>query len=178
MALSESLPPYAYVPGRFPHPVRDPAGHSYGNRPQAAAPLDPTRWVQCGEFCRGLRLFDSGYYWEAHEAWEALWLAAGRRGASATALKGLIKLAAAGVKAREAKAAGVRRHARRAADLLQAAIAQRDDEKFPQRWAGLDLTNLATACAEIAAHADSHCDADPVAVKAVLPLRLWVAQPS
>ena len=25
----KSFPPYAYLPGRQPHPVRDPAGHSY-----------------------------------------------------------------------------------------------------------------------------------------------------
>src|SRR4051794_23916492 len=27
----EPLPPYSFVPGRFPHPVRDPAGHSFGH---------------------------------------------------------------------------------------------------------------------------------------------------
>ncbi|MBX9792355.1 MAG: DUF309 domain-containing protein [Pirellulales bacterium] len=173
--MNESLPPYAYVPGRFPHPVRDPAGHSYGQVAKRVAPLDPNCWEQCDEFCRGLRLFDAGYYWEAHEAWEALWLAAGRRGSSATALKGLIKLAAAGVKAREANADGVRRHARRAAELLQAALAERQYEELPHRWAGLDLAKLARACAEIAAHSASHCDAEPVAVKAILPVRLRTA---
>ena len=25
----KSFPPYAYLPGREPHPVRDPTGHSY-----------------------------------------------------------------------------------------------------------------------------------------------------
>ena len=27
------LPPYAYLPGRYPHPVRDPLGHSFGCKP-------------------------------------------------------------------------------------------------------------------------------------------------
>jgi hypothetical protein len=27
------LPPYAYLPGKNPHPVRDPAGHSYHVEP-------------------------------------------------------------------------------------------------------------------------------------------------
>src|ERR1700686_2827654 len=29
----KSLPPYAYLPGKNPHPVRDPAGHSYHVEP-------------------------------------------------------------------------------------------------------------------------------------------------
>jgi hypothetical protein len=39
-------------------------------------------------------------------------------------MKGLIKLAAAGVKASEGRPAGVRQHARRAAELLAAAKSQ------------------------------------------------------
>ncbi|TIL84374.1 MAG: DUF309 domain-containing protein, partial [Mesorhizobium sp.] len=27
----KSFPSYAYLPGRQPHPVRDPAGHSYNS---------------------------------------------------------------------------------------------------------------------------------------------------
>ena len=29
----KSFPPYAYLPGREPHPVRDPTGHSYHVEP-------------------------------------------------------------------------------------------------------------------------------------------------
>ena len=64
-------------------------------------------------------LFNNGYYWEAHEAWEGLWHAYGRSGAKADFVKGLIKLSAAGVKAREGNAAGVNRHAQRAVDLFR-----------------------------------------------------------
>ena len=46
-------------------------------------------------------------------------MAEGRTGKVADILKGLIKLAAAGVKAREGKPAGVRRHARRAEELFR-----------------------------------------------------------
>lgn len=56
-------------------------------------------------------MFNHGYYWEAHEAWEAVWHAAGRKGLVADYLKGLIKLAAAGVKIRERVSVGVARHA-------------------------------------------------------------------
>ena len=56
-------------------------------------------------FRRGVALFNAGYYWEAHEAWEGLWHAYGRRGPTADVLKALIKLAAAGVKVREGQRA-------------------------------------------------------------------------
>jgi hypothetical protein len=114
-------PRYAYVPGRQPHPVRDPAGHSYGVKFPPAEPLDPANPQASREFHEGIELFNSGYYWEAHETWERLWHAAGRTGEIADFVKGLIKLAAAGVKTREGNAAGVSRHARRAAELLRSA---------------------------------------------------------
>ena len=68
---------------------------------------------------RGIELFNAGYYWEAHEAWESLWHAHGRRGPTAEILQALIKLAAAGVKVREGRPAGVRTHASRAATLFE-----------------------------------------------------------
>jgi hypothetical protein len=84
-------------------------------------PLDEATWQSNEAWLHAADLFNHGYYWEAHEAWESLWHAAGRKGPTADLLKGLIKLAAAGVKAREGRPAGMRRHARRAAELLYAA---------------------------------------------------------
>jgi hypothetical protein len=112
------LPPYSYVPGLFPHPQSDPAGHSFGQHDLPPAPLDEHSWRENETWHWAIDLFNHGYYWEAHEAWESLWHAAGRHGPTAEFLKGLIKLAAAGVKAREGRAAGVQLHAARAAQLL------------------------------------------------------------
>jgi uncharacterized protein len=167
----DSLPPYSYVPGRFPHPVTDPAGHSYGEEPHAPPPLDPARWEQSREFCQAVRLFEAGYYWEAHEAWEALWMAAGRTGTDAIALKGLIKLCAAGVKAREGNTAGVERHARRAAELLRLAARELhiDEGRSDKPWAGLDLDALAQVADRIASMPAQYVDVDPVTAKVVLP---------
>ena len=67
----------------------------------------------------GVYLFNHGYYWEAHEAWEGLWQVADRDGTLRTLLKGLILLSAAGVKIRERKNAAAARHAMRAAALLR-----------------------------------------------------------
>ena len=70
-------------------------------------------------FLWGLDLFNQGYYWEAHEAWEGLWQVAARDGPLRMLFKGLILLSAAGVKIRERKNAAAQRHAKRAAALLR-----------------------------------------------------------
>jgi hypothetical protein len=114
----EPFPPYSYVTGRFPHPTRDPAGHSFGAVPVPCPTPDPNRWRDCRPYLYGLDLFNHGYYWEAHEVWEQVWHACGRAGPAGNFIKGLIKLAAAGVKAREGRHEGVRTHALRAAELF------------------------------------------------------------
>ncbi len=113
------LPPYSYVPGHAPHPVSDPRGHMFGLPHEPVEPLRPEAWRESPAYLFAADLFNHGYYWEAHEAWESLWHAAGRRGQVGAWLKALIKLAAAGVKAREGNSTGVRRHAARAAALLE-----------------------------------------------------------
>jgi len=139
-----ALPPYAYVPGRSPHPVSDPAGHSYGRAPESPPPLDPERWRDSPMYLYGFDLFNHGYYWEAHEAWESLWHAAGRRGAVATLLKGLIKLAAAGVKIRQGRADGAHTHAVRAGQLF----AELRERFGIVNIAGFDVSELIT-CSEL-----------------------------
>ncbi len=113
-----ALPPYAYVPGQHPHPVRDPRGHSFGLRPEDQEPPNPQRWCACGNYLYGINLFNRGYYWEAHEVWEGLWTACGRRGAAGAFFQGLIALAAAGLKVRLGNVRGVTGHAQRAAELF------------------------------------------------------------
>ena len=121
------LPPYSYVPGMFPHPISHPTGHMHGMKDEEGA-------HQENDLPFGFDLFNHGFYWEAHEAWEQAWVAAGRRGMFADVLKGLIKLAAAGVKAREGKPEGIRRHARRAGELFSS-VASCDEHDLSENWA-------------------------------------------
>ncbi|WP_348526639.1 DUF309 domain-containing protein [Mesorhizobium sp.] len=112
----KNFPAYAYLPGSQPHPIRDPAGHSYLIEPMrvstdTAVGSDPFLW--------GLDLFNYGYYWEAHEAWESLWQVAEQGSPSRAFFKALILLSAAGVKIREGKTAAALRHSRRAAMLFR-----------------------------------------------------------
>ncbi len=135
------LPPYAYIPGRHPHPTRDPGGHSHGVGHETPAAPDPEDWRASVDYLYGIDLFNHGFYWEAHEAWEGLWVACGRRGATATYLQALINLAAAGFKARWGNARGMRANARTALELFEAAARYREVEH--QRYMGLDIRTLA-----------------------------------
>jgi DUF309 family protein family protein len=99
-------------------------------------------------FLWGLDLFNYGYYWEAHEAWEGLWQVADRDGPLRMLFKGLILLSAAGVKTRERKNVAAARHAKRAAALFR----QLPDRAF-ERTLGMSPVTLAE-CAE-AANKDS-----------------------
>lgn len=166
------FPPYTYVPGRTPHPVSDPAGHMYGEEPQPAELLVED-WPRCRAYLRGIDLFNHGYYWEAHEVWEALWHAAGRTGPVGEFLKGLIKLAAAGVKTLEGSAVGRARHARRAADLFRSArtgLNQSAEELGPHLM-GLSLPRLMTDSEHLARLDVPRTGADGE-VRHVLPLVL------
>lgn len=100
-------------------------------------PLDPQRWSQCAGYWHGIELFNQAQYWEAHEAWEELWKLAGRRGPLADFLKGLIKLAAAGVKAQKGVPVGVVSHARRATELFEQVRPMTGEQ-----YCGLNLTEL------------------------------------
>ena len=108
-----AFPSYAYLPGRFPHPVRDPGGHSFGLEEPNITPGD---LLGSQEYLWGTDLFNHGYYWEAHEAWEGLWQAA--EGDQRLFLKGMILLSASGVKVREGKRRSALRHASRAAEVF------------------------------------------------------------
>jgi hypothetical protein len=140
---SRPLPPYSFVPGHAPHPIRDPRGHMYGRELFEPSSLNPELWQRSEAYLYGVDLFNYGFYWEAHEAWESLWAGCGRRGTTADWLKTLIKLAAALVKFREGNAPGAYRHARRSLELL-------DDlrEELPDRcttYCGVNLHELERA---------------------------------
>ncbi len=81
------------------------------------------RSLTLGELVRiGQRLFDAGFYWEAHEAWEQAWISTGRSGVTADFLKGCIRLAACGVKCLAGNPLGAKRHALRAVQLFETVL--------------------------------------------------------
>lgn len=163
------LPPYAYLPRRTPHPTRDPAGHSYGHESVPPAVPDVSRWDQCQPYLRGIDLFNHGYYWEAHEAWESLWHACGRTGLTADFLRGLIRLTAAGFKVKEGHSAGVSRHAAAAAQLFEQVAAELGGEQAC--YMGLSLGEIARFARQAGRPSAAGC-ADPRAQMVVFPFVL------
>jgi predicted metal-dependent hydrolase len=97
------LPPYRFLPfqgsATLPHPRNDPKGHSYHADEEYLPGFAPADWPCCETYLYGIDLFNHGYWWEAHEALEAVWLAAGGRETDCGLfVQGLIQLAAAQLK--------------------------------------------------------------------------------
>jgi hypothetical protein len=97
-----AFPPYQYVPGVNPHPVRDARGHSRGASPPtpACGSFETAAWRELTDWPWGVDLFNAFFFWEAHEAWERLWVVQPRQSAPAFVLQGMIQLAAGLLKLR------------------------------------------------------------------------------
>lgn len=128
---SSELPAYTYVPGTgMPHPFRDPKGHSHGQKRLPPKLLANENWGENRPYLMAIDYFNLGFYWEAHEEWERLLRVCGQDTLVGKFLKGLIKLAAAGVKVREGSIHGVRRHAASAGEVFADVAAEVDRDTY------------------------------------------------
>jgi uncharacterized protein len=110
-APARALPARAFIPGISPA----------GDRPDEATPRRDALPDDLGvdeTFRFGIDLYNHGFPWEAHEAWESLWQAAPHGAPSRQLLQGLILVAAAAVKARAGRPVGARKLATSAAEQL------------------------------------------------------------
>lgn len=88
----EWRPPHAYQPGRT---ARHPEDLFDAIKADTSGPAEATEaWTF------GLLFLRDGYFWEAHEVLEPLWLAAAPNSAEREFLRGVIQLANAGLKRR------------------------------------------------------------------------------
>jgi uncharacterized protein len=125
------LPRYTHIPGSgTPHPYRDPQGHSYNRKPSAPKPLIEEYWAENRSYLMALDYFNLGFYWEANDEWDRLWRASNPESLVGRFLKGLVKLAAAGIKVREDSIHGVRRHAASAGEVFADVAAEADCDRF------------------------------------------------
>ena len=136
---AQPLPPYRYVPGLNPHPFRHEGGHMYtdGSAPEEA-PWDPnTDWHTDPRFLYAADLFDHRFYWEAHEAWEALWHSAEPHSSTHRLLQSLIQYAASVLQHHKGSASGAQRLYQRATERL--AQVQQDETDL---FRGIHLSEL------------------------------------
>ena len=140
------FPRYAFLPGRDPHPTRDPAGHSYGQPEERPRRLAAERWSESTPYLWGADLYNHGYLWEAHEAWEGLGHAAKQDRIQALFLQGLIQCAAAWLKIPMGQPRGVERLSALALEKLEE-VGRREGPHYM----GVDLTRFAEAVRAFAA---------------------------
>lgn len=140
------LPRYRHLPGRTPHPERDPAGHSFGLREAVPEGWTAEGWRQNELYLYGVDLFNLGYWWEAHAAWEALWQTSGRSEPAGRFLQGLIQMAAALVQHRAGQPQGARRLAGKGLDKLRKLARELEEASgLPVLYMGVDVDGFATA---------------------------------
>jgi hypothetical protein len=119
------VPERAFIPGRTPKPATEAQPASY---------LAAEQWRDNKAYLWGVDLFNHGFAWEAHEAWEGLWRAGKHDQTQATFLQGLIQCAAARVKASMHDEDAAQRLRDRGLARLSRVREQRGD-----RYMGLDL---------------------------------------
>ena len=163
----KEFPPYAFVPGLNTHPGK-PGGHMEGEEDPKPAPLDPHKFWESEAFLYAIDLYNYGYYWEGHVWLEALWHEAHKEGLMGDFLKGLIKLCAAGVKAKTGQPEPVKGHADRARELFLKVGSQTHDQHF----AGFSLLNLVSHAEEISENADLFSK-DAVVEGPIFPLPIY-----
>lgn len=95
MRTSVPLPPHAHVPGRN---ARHAEGRWDDVRATAEPGMDAGALAASPAFAAGMDFFENGFFWEAHEVWEAVWMACPPNSAEHRFVQALIQLANAELK--------------------------------------------------------------------------------
>lgn len=136
------LPDVPYVPGVTPRPT---SSAVFEISEAAPAVTDPARWFEHEAWLAGFRLYRHGYFWEAHEVWEPVWIGARPNSAERFMVQGLIQVANACLKLKMARPKAARRLVALAERCLDEAAGGGAD-----RVMGLDLDAARTATAAFA----------------------------
>ncbi len=155
-APTRAFPPYPFLPGRDPHPTNDPRGHSYGVSESKPPYRPPQRWRENDEYLFGVDLYNHGFLWEAHEAWESVWHPTKHDAVQAELLQGLIQCAAASLKIPMEQPAGLAKLA-----SLGTARLERVAQSSGSPFMGLDVASFVHAFRKFAASSPSSIDARP-----------------
>ena len=113
-------------------------------------------WQGDAAYRYGARLYVEGFFWEAHEVWEAVWKVSSQNGVERLLLRGLIQLANAALKLRTGRGHAALRLLLEADALLgETAAAARSEVAM-----GVGLAPLRTAVQELAASLRAGAQAD------------------
>ena len=92
---ANSYPLAAYIPGRSERP-HDSLFETFKDGLSKSSPI--AELASSSAFRGGLNFYGAGYFWEAHELWEAVWMCLPPASAERHLLRGLIQFANAGLK--------------------------------------------------------------------------------
>ncbi len=92
-----ALPLHAYIPGETD---RHPDGAFDGIRASARPGMSAEDLATCAAFSTGVLYLEQGYFWEAHEVLEPVWMALPEASAERYAVQALIQIANARLKLR------------------------------------------------------------------------------
>ena len=89
------FPDRPHIPGKTPRPTESPAFDA-----AQAAPIYTLdrQWRENAAYLYGIDLYNAGYFWEAHEVWEAVWARAAGNSRERLLVQGLIQLSNACLK--------------------------------------------------------------------------------
>jgi Uncharacterized conserved protein len=132
------LPGYRYVPTKNPHPVIDPKGHSYQKKEEKIEFLPPERWRQNEFYLYGVDLFNYGFWWEAHEAWETVWMTTPKTDLMGQYLQGLIQFSAGLLKLFSGSERGFQNLRRESMQRIRFCLNEMKEKKI-RLYMGLDL---------------------------------------
>ena len=132
------FPAYRFLPGRTPHPRRNPQGHSFGLAEPHPLPFKHEDWSTSEDYLHAVDLYNFDYWWESHEVLEGLWHACGRKTQAGNFFQALIQFAAANLKHALGNDASAKNLARRGLVRLQ---------KAPDHYMGLDTAAFADSVA-------------------------------
>lgn len=131
------FPSYRYLPGKNPHPRRDPLGHSYDLPEPKLLAFPPEEWQRAEDYLYGIDLYNFAYWWECHEVFERLWHAVGHNSVQGNFFQALIQVAAANLKRFLGNEQAAQKLARSGLARLQ---------NLPQRYMGIDVIAFSEAC--------------------------------
>lgn len=118
------LPDHAYVPGKT---VRHADGAFDDLLQGVTAGMSPDQLAATDAFRAGIVFLDAGYFWEAHEMFEPIWMVCPPGSAERQLMQGLIQYANAGLKNVMARP----RAALRLCDIAQAHLMQAGGADMP-----------------------------------------------
>jgi hypothetical protein len=90
-----SFPDRKYSPGQSIHPKKYPHYSHLPEIPSEGTKFEPDTWKISQRYLYSIDLFNFGYWWEAHEVLEDLWIKAGKTTLTAKFIQGIIQISAA-----------------------------------------------------------------------------------